>query len=147
MFTFAIAIASYALIQFSKTQSAFMTTNKTASPYEENAPSQPEGASKLGGFTVIVAMLKALADKGFHKDSKILLGPYLFFAILSFFIIFGIMYMVTDNTDSSQTPEYQDGEENSKFLEFGKNFIKNYLTPIVFSLTVISPLIILAIKP
>ena len=151
MFTFAIAIASYALIQFSKTQSAFMTTNKTASPYKEDAPSQPEGASKLAGFTVIVGMLQALVGKGFHTDSRTLLVPYLFFAILAFCIILGIMYMVTDNTDSVQTPEYPDGEENSKFLnrinEFGKNFMKNYLTPIVFSLTVVSPIIILAIKP
>ena len=87
MFISAFAIASYALIQFNKTQSAFMTTDGRDSSYKPEAKFQPEGANILGGFYTIWAMIQALGNELPNSDYYIVM-PYLLFAAISFFIIF-----------------------------------------------------------
>ena len=134
MFLSSIAVASYALIQFSKTQSAFMTTGKNDASYASDAKFKPDNASMLGGFFTFVAMVQALGDNGNGSDYKLGI-PYLLFAILSFFIIFSINYAI----------DYQAATVDQKAeLAYWTN--TNWIKPALFSLSVISPIIVLVIN-
>ena len=134
MFLSSIAVASYALIQFSKTQSAFMTTGKNDASYASDAKFKPDSASMWGGFYTFVAMVQALGDNGNGSDYKLGI-PYLLFAILSFFIIFSINYAI----------DYQAATVDQKAeLAYWTN--TNWIKPALFSLSVISPIIVLVIN-
>ena len=132
MFISAFAIASYALIQFNKTQSAFMTTNSKDASYAPDAKTIPEGASIFGFHHTIWMMLYALKDK--LPNSKILLGiPYLIFALVSFFLILSVNYAF----------EYQNADADKKAdVDYWNGWIKT----LVLSITVISPIIVLVIN-
>jgi hypothetical protein len=134
MFISSIAIAGYALIQFSKTQSAFMTTANTDASYGSDAKSIPDGANIFRGFSVIVTMFLALGNNGNNSEYKLFI-PYLLFAALSFFIILSINYAV----------DYQGAVDDKKAEVKYFNGI-TWIRPLVLSLSVISPIIVLVIN-
>ena len=134
MFISSIAIAGYALIQFSKTQSAFMTTGNTDASYGSDAKFKPDDATYIGWFAVIFAMFKALNDNGNNSEYKLII-PYLLFATLSFFIILSINYAI----------DYQDATVDKKAELAYFNGI-TWIRPLVLSLSVISPIIVLVIN-
>jgi hypothetical protein len=135
MFIGAFAIASYALIQFNKTLSSFMTTNSKDASYESDAPSQPKDASIFGGRIIIMNMFAALWNEKLPKSDYPLIIPYLIFTILSFFIIISINYAI----------EYQNADDDKKaeVKYWTKN---NWIKPALLSLSVISPIIMLVIN-
>tara|TARA_B110000285_G_scaffold78069_1_gene89935 strand:+ start:9278 stop:10882 length:1605 start_codon:yes stop_codon:yes gene_type:complete len=137
MFMFAIAIASFAIIQFNKTQSAFMTTDGNNSSYASNATFQPKDASIFGGGLIIAAMGAALWNKKLPNSDYRLFIPYLLFAILSFIIIKSVMYGI-----EYQLEEDDNKKEEVKFF----NIWWKWLKPLAISFTVISPIIILVIN-
>ena len=135
MFISAFALASYALIQFNKTQSAFMTTNSKDASYASDAKFQPENASMLGGFTTIAVMIMALKDN-LPNNSEYYIGmPYFLFALVSFFIILSINYAL----------EYQNADDDKK-AEVNYFNGTTWIKPLVLSLSVISPIIMLVIN-
>ena len=134
IFISSIAITGYALIQFSKTQTEFMTTNGRSANYTAEAKFKPDGATYMGWVTVIFAMFKALSTKG--NDSNTYLGlPYALFAIASFFIILSIIYAI----------DYQ-GAVDDKKAEVKYFNGTTWIRPLVLSLSVISPIIMLVIN-
>lgn len=136
MFICAFAIASYALIQFNKTQSAFMTTDSKDASYDSDAKFQPEGddVSMLGGFSIILAMFMALREK-LNNSEYAMVFPYLLFALVSFFIIVSINYAL----------EYQNADEDKK-AEVNYFNGTTWIKPLVLSISVISPIIMLVIN-
>jgi len=134
MFISSIALVSYALIQFNKTQTAFMTTGTTDAPYATDATFQPENATYTGGFSIILAMFIALGNEGNNSKYKLII-PYLLFVTLSFFIILSINYAF----------EYQNAGEDKKDDVNYFNGV-TWITPLVLSLSVISPIIMLVIN-
>tara|TARA_B100000902_G_scaffold344235_1_gene349495 strand:+ start:49 stop:636 length:588 start_codon:yes stop_codon:yes gene_type:complete len=138
MFISAFAIASYALIQFNKTQSAFMTTDSQDASYKPDAKFQPEGAGWFGWFKTIGVMLTALTKllPNSPPDSyRYMAIPYLIFAAASFFIILSINYAL----------KYQSADENKKAeVEYFNG--ETWINPLVLSLTVISPILMLVIN-
>ena len=136
MFISAFAVASYALIQFNKTQTAFMTTGSKDASYASNAKFQPEGndVSMLGGFTIILAMFMALTENIDNTEMP-KFWPYFLFALVSFFIILSINYAL----------EYQNADEDKK-AEVKYFNGTTWIKPLVLSLSVISPIIMLVIN-
>jgi hypothetical protein len=135
MFISSIALVSYALIQFNKTQSAFMTTDGNNSSYKTDAKFQPKDASIFGGGLIIAAMGAALFNEKLPNSDYKLIIPYLLFVTLSFFIILSINYAF----------EYQNAGENKKDDVNYFNGV-TWITPLVLSLSVISPIIMLVIN-
>jgi hypothetical protein len=134
MFICAFAIASYALIQFNKTQSAFMTTDSKDASYDSDAKTVPEGAGILGGFSIILAMFMALKEK-LPNSEYAMAFSYLLFALVSFFIILSINYAL----------EYQNADEDKK-AEVNYFNGTTWIKPLVLSISVISPIIMLVIN-
>lgn len=136
MFLSSISIASYALIQFNKTLPEFMTTDDRIASYASNAKFQPEGkdVSMLGGFSILLMMLYALGEN--MEDSQMpKLWPYLLFVLVSFFIILSINYAL----------EYQNADQDKKAdVKYFNGTI--WITPLILSVTVISPIIMLVIN-
>ena len=136
LFLSSISIASYALIQFNKTLPEFMTTDDRIASYASNAKFQPEGkdVSMLGGFSILLMMLYPLWEN-VENSQMPKLWPYLLFALVSFFIILSINYAL----------EYQNADEDKKAdVKYFNGTI--WITPLILSVTVISPIIMLVIN-
>jgi hypothetical protein len=111
-----------------------MTTANTDASYGSDAKSIPDGANIFRGFSVIVTMFLALGNNGNNSEYKLFI-PYLLFAALSFFIILSINYAV----------DYQGAVDDKKAELAYFNGI-TWIRPLVLSLSVISPIIVLVIN-